>query len=58
MRYVVRITKTGEQFRITIPKGIIKSMDLEYERYLIIEEIGQKKLEIRRMYVYEKGKNP
>lgn len=50
MRYVIAITLTGVQYRVNLPKALIKQMRLDGERYLIIEYQGGEKAEIRRMY--------
>lgn len=38
MQYVCKITRSGGQSRITLPKGFLKSMGLEESAYVIIED--------------------
>lgn len=54
MRYLCKITKTGNQKRISLPIGFLKNNNWEDAEFLLIDDKDRKSIVIRR-FVHEKS---
>lgn len=47
-KYLTKISKFGGQYRLTIPKGLIKEMEWQDVEFVLMDNVGQGALRIRR----------
>ena len=49
--YICKLGKAGGQFRITVPKGLVKSLRLAKEEYVVLSDFVPDQIIIRRLEI-------
>ena len=56
MRWVIKVTRSVNQFRITLPGTFCKTHDIDESNYMVIDDREKDNITIGRLEYGEKGK--
>jgi len=56
MRWVIKVTRSASQYRITLPGTFCKIHNIDDNDYMVIDDMEQGKITIGRLEYGEKGK--